>query len=410
MTTPQLALPYRLLNVGLGALSSLGLGRASLEPEALRAQAVAATGLDDFGPDEHLEPLEVLLSAAQADPRLSALGRIGLSRECVKMLSERLRVVKALAEHPEITAAPTPPIVILTGLPRTGSTFLHRLLGADPEALAPRFWELRATAPRDEPDDPAGRIAEAQVTAEQVHRMSPAMQAIHPIRPESPEEEYVLLQRSFSTCFYLHQYDIPAYREWLLAADMRPAYRLLRAQLQLLHWTRPGAWWALKSPFHLFHLAELMEVFPEATVVQLHRGLGPAAGSGASMVMATRAFTHGQVAPERAGQVWREMWSESAQRAMAARDALPDDRVLDLHQAELVADPIGALRRVREAAGLGCSEDLEAHSRAWMVARARRRAGMPKHRHTPADFGLDGDPLRESFADYMERYGVSLEV
>ncbi|MCB9743546.1 MAG: sulfotransferase [Alphaproteobacteria bacterium] len=409
MPAPRLTLPWRALNLLGRGLAAAGVQPGSLEPEALIAAARARTGLEDLGPHDPREALATLTEAVRREAGLSFLGRQGVIQELIDRLAERLRVVEALKRHPEIAETPLPPILLLTGLPRTGSTFLHRLLGADPSARIAPFWELRAPAPRPEdPSDPAERIRATQEVTARIDAMHPGMRAIHPMRAEAAEEEFLLLQQSFATSYYLTPMDIPSYRDWLREGDLGPAYRFLRLQLQLLQWAQPGAFLVLKSPFHLFHLDDALDAFPEATFVQLHRAMTEVAGSGASLTASTRAFFEDPVDPERAGQAWLELWSEATERAMAARDARPGQVVIDVHHAALREDPVAVVQRIREQAGLPFGEAERETLRRFQEARAQRRSDKPAHAYSLEGHGLSEALLAEAFAPYMARHGVPM--
>lgn len=100
--------------------------------EDLHASATKACGLTDFGSDEYREALGVLLESYQRDADLTELGS--------KMNRYFLRgalVARALSEaawkaNPQYAETPVTRPIFVTGLPRTGTTALHRLLAADP--------------------------------------------------------------------------------------------------------------------------------------------------------------------------------------------------------------------------------------------------------------------------------------
>ena len=95
----------------------------------LIARAQAATGLSDFGADGWREGLEVLLASAQGEARLNRAGEAMLAGQVVMLLSRRLEVESWYARHPEIDDQQITAPLMELGLPRTGSTALHCLLG-----------------------------------------------------------------------------------------------------------------------------------------------------------------------------------------------------------------------------------------------------------------------------------------
>ncbi len=109
----------------------------SLEPEALIAAAVEETGLDDVGPDDFLERLDVLCRSLRHEARLNAAGCLAQSLLLTGLLRNRLLLEDLVARHPEILAVEISRPIIICGLPRTGTTHLHNLLSADPALRSP---------------------------------------------------------------------------------------------------------------------------------------------------------------------------------------------------------------------------------------------------------------------------------
>ena len=134
---------------GWKALSD-GLSRRlwSLQSEALCAEAKRRTGLEDFG-DPPVEPaLSILVNSLELQADLHPLGRFLMRVHLLDLLETRLRLVQVWRRRSEALAASLiqQPIFI-TGMPRSGSTFLHELLAEDPENRVPRVWEVMFSSP-----------------------------------------------------------------------------------------------------------------------------------------------------------------------------------------------------------------------------------------------------------------------
>ena len=114
--------------------------------DTLLAEARTATGLSDFGDPAFEAPFRVMLASYDAMP-LTARGRKSTRRRLSGLLVNRLRVVDALAKHPEIRARKITRPLFLTGLPRTGTSALFNLL-ALAVGLPPILLAVRASAPQ----------------------------------------------------------------------------------------------------------------------------------------------------------------------------------------------------------------------------------------------------------------------
>lgn len=84
-------------------------------------QARAATGLSDLGDATVLEGLEVLVRASNEEAQLSEVGAPRWEANLVGILSNCLRIVDYLKQHPELLARPIDRPMFVFGLPRTGA-------------------------------------------------------------------------------------------------------------------------------------------------------------------------------------------------------------------------------------------------------------------------------------------------
>ena len=119
----------------------------ALDVDGLLAAARDKTGLHDYGDDWFVEPLSVLTSALVAEAKLSELGLDLTRRRLVASLADRLRLKQLQAEHPEILDEEVVVAAEICGLPRTGSTLLHRLLASSPEVTSTLSWETSYPLP-----------------------------------------------------------------------------------------------------------------------------------------------------------------------------------------------------------------------------------------------------------------------
>lgn len=76
--------------------------RGGLSIDRMIAAAKRKTGLNDFGDDEFLEPLEILVKSINEEPRLSSVGYALQKSRIVSALSTRLRAQNLIGKHPEI--------------------------------------------------------------------------------------------------------------------------------------------------------------------------------------------------------------------------------------------------------------------------------------------------------------------
>ena len=112
-----------------------------LDSKDLCAEARRKTGLEDFG-EPPVEPiLSVLVNSLEHEADLHPFGRFLMRIHLLDLLKTRLQLVEAWKRHPEVLKSPIARPIFITGMPRSGSTFLHELMGTDPSLRVPRVWE-----------------------------------------------------------------------------------------------------------------------------------------------------------------------------------------------------------------------------------------------------------------------------
>jgi hypothetical protein len=112
--------------------------------------AVQKTKLSDFGGEGFKELYDSIMSSPRyLEQCYSNLGYISGSIEINMGMVRRLRTVEYFKRVPAVLKVPVPGPVFVMGLPRTGTTFLHRLLSLDPRVRAPLTWELLAPCPAE---------------------------------------------------------------------------------------------------------------------------------------------------------------------------------------------------------------------------------------------------------------------
>ena len=401
----------QMINAAGRALHRVGAAPEPFDAFALIEDARRRAGFDDFGPAPLVEPLQVLLSAYREEAQLSFLGRLSARRHLQRLLEARLAVEADRVRIPAIAEERISRPLVIFGLPRSGTTLLHRLLALDPDNSVPRVWEATAPSPPPGPaseNDP--RIARVDRQLRWLTRLSPEVRTAHPLEARLPQECVALLAYSLQSPQFHTTHHVPSYKAWLERQDPRPAYAYHRRMLQHLQWRRPGRRWVLKAPAHLFALDALCTTYPDAVLVQCHRDPRPALASTASLIAALRRAFSETVEPRRFGPVLIERWAAGLERAaeLRAADAELERRTLDLQHAEIMRDPVGAIRRIYAHWQLPLSDRAAAHMRRFAAANPRDKNGV--HRYSAADFGLDGPEVQERFAGYRERFRVAPET
>jgi sulfotransferase family protein len=392
-----------------------GTGRSgSGEPRAgvgtvddLHASAIRLTGLDDFGADDYRDGLAVLLESYARDEDLTLLGS-KMSRVFLRgALVARLLSEAAWRRYPEYAAVGIDRPVFVTGLPRTGTTALHRLLTADPAHQGLELWLTQAPQPRPPREswaaDPV--FAQMQAAYAQHHVEHPEFMGVHYIAADQVEECWQLLRQSMRSISFECLAHLPTYSAWLAGQDWTSAYRRHRRNLQLIGLPDASQRWVLKNPSHLFALEELLAVYPDALVIQTHRAPRVAIASACSLAAHATAGWSRTFAGEVIGRDQLELWARGLEHFTAVRARYDQARFCDVRYEDFVADPIGTVELVYGYFGLplsGAAADAMRAVKAEGAATAglagdQGHGAAPVHRYALADFGLTGEQVDERF-------------
>lgn len=384
-------------------MSAMAVG-CDLNSRTLHRQATEETGLDDFGPRDYEERLEVLLGALGDIDHLSATGRLGYHSQVLQLLKNRLLLFDLLCRRPEVRDIGLAPPIVIAGLPRSGTTHLHNLLAADSNFRTLPYWESVEPFPLSseigiEPDPRRTRTDAAVWFMNEAMPLFPLM---HEMTTDHVHEEIALLAIDFSTMLFETLGHVPNWTAYYRSHDQTPHYEFLRLTLQALQNLRGGRRWLLKSPQHLEQLPVLARVFPGATIVLTHRDPVPVVVSMATMTAYTARMHLDEVDAPRIGRYWADRIEELLRACVRDREVLAPERSLDVSFDDFMADALATARRVYELASEPWTREAEADLRGYLAGHERGRLGTIDYR--AGDVGLDVHELEHRFGFYVERF------
>jgi Sulfotransferase family len=384
-----------------------------LDANALHARAIADTGLDDFGPDDYRERLDVYLAALHDIDGMHAPGIVNFFGQLSQWLKNRLLLTDLLTRHPEIHDIELLPPVVIAGLPRTGTTHLHNLLAAASSdcRLSPPgtfrtlpYWESFEPfpLPAEVGIEPDPRAARMDVAVGVMNTLMPHFVLMHEMTTEHVHEEIQLLANDFSTMFMETLAYVPRWTDYYLAHDQTSTYEYLATQLKALQFLRGGRRWMLKSPQHLEQLPVLEKVFPGVAVVCTHRDPVPVAISMVAMLTYSARMHRSPVPVEEIARGWIDRLALMLSAFVRDRDVIAPERSLDVRFDGFMADELGVAERVYGLVGEPVTDDARTAIRQYLAGHQRGRLGRVA---TSCEmFGLGENELRARFAPYVERF------
>jgi hypothetical protein len=381
-------------------------GQGGFDREDLLRRARARAGLGDFGDMWFLEPMDRFIEAANREARLTPAGLAGQTEVIVKGLTSRLRMVEDIRRHPEILNERIEVAGIILGLPRTGSTIFHRLLASAPGMTAMRWYELQnfAPFPGETPGDPAERRAYAQAMIDGWLSVSPELASIHPLDPDAPDEEILILGQMFVSTMVEGMTFVPSFAHWLNGYDQSKGHEDLKTILKYLQWQEParrGRKWVLKSPSNLPYAEVAANAFPEALLIMTHRDPVQTVPSYVSMQAALYKLSS-SLTDEEVGAFWFPRLVDWMRRFEAARARIGEDRFIDIDYRAVTREPLAQAERVLARMGVPVDDKVEAALAEFMAGNTREQ--RPMHDYSLERFGLDEAAILREFAEYRARY------
>ncbi|HQR03056.1 MAG: sulfotransferase [Proteobacteria bacterium] len=381
----------------------------ALSASRLMEQAISRTGgLTDFHEDGFRTPFGVLIESLNTEANLSAIGETLFENRLVELLCNRLEMQKYISKHPEILNENIEGPVVIVGLPRTGTTLLHRILACAPDFYSLIYWECKypSPLPGTDIDDIAARIEAGRIDVEMFLTHQPKLAAIHPIYHDAPDEEVILLDQTFCGAFDSMAH-VPGFTRWLRNNEHGFAYEYLKRILQFLQWQKKRRGedqrtWLLKAPHHLRKMEMLFSVFPHTRVIQTHRDPLQTIPSMASFCENLWSIYSDQVDPKATGAEWSEIFSLGMASTIKFREGADPSRFLDIQFQDTLTRPMEVVQTIFHYLGRPLPEGIQSRMESWLEANSRDK--RPTHNYSPEHFGLSEAQLKKDFADYRKRF------
>jgi hypothetical protein len=385
---------------------ALGL-EVDLDADAIVAEAEATTGLSDPGDPTVVDRLRAQVDAVEADTGLSGLGRFIIRKRLVGLYQARLRFEDHLRRYPEAREVELEPPVIVVGLPRSGTTHLVNLLAADARFRSMPWWEVIEPTPfpgdGPGPDGVDPRYARCLADYELSAAHDPILVAAHDRPPHAIEEDCELMDLDF--CSYTLEWHarVPRWRDHYFTLDHDSHYAFLRTQLQVLSHLRGPTRWVLKTPQHLEQLGPLMRTFPDATIAFTLRDPVAVIQSAITMLAYGDRVRRREIDADGLAAYWIDRVERLLRAAVADIDLIDPARRVDVEFGAFMADELGTVERILDAAGIGMPAPARDQLTAYIGTNPRGRNGRLLY-DLRRDFHLEPAEVRNRFGFYFEAF------
>jgi hypothetical protein len=325
---------------------------------------------------------------------------------------------------PGYRAARARPPLIITASPRSGTTFLNRLLCFDKKTfvyfrlyhtLFPSITIWRIIDFFIWIDRAAGGVL-SKIIRMMNHVFFRGWENIHAMGLQRPEEDEALFLFNFATpAVYML---FPFFEEMpeLGSVDRLPEWkrkeiaRYYEGCVKRLIYAYGGedATFLLKSVMFTGRMNTLLEVFPDARVVYLVRDLREVLPSTIDMFSAFWRV-HSPEIPKDSdlARQWARLSIEYYRTFREQRDLIKPSNYLAVLYADLVADPAGTVKKIYQAFNLTLTPAFLARLR---EEAANQHDFRSNHEYSLAEYGIDPDHICRELGDIYDEYGLPRET
>ena len=401
--------PFRMLiRAGCAVAEGFRLS-PRLEFDDIVRAAGRAIGRPDLRDPEAREAMEEILASIHGDLDFSCQGRVAIGSRLRDIVMQRAWLRDRESQGVLRRLDATGPPIVVTGFPRTGTTFSHRLLSLADDARFPTWCEALEPAldPRLDPRVAIRRRLRKYRGIRALSRVvSPELIAIHELLPDGPEECTQIHELAFDSESIALLGPTTSYKAWMDARDdaqLWERYRWQDLAFGSIVADRPESdrrgRWVLKAPQHQVQLDQLFRLFPDAKVIRMHRDPTKAMASVASLIECAASIMNRHV------DLWRgdelldlfTEWQRKGDEGMANHPGA----VLEVRYDDLVANPMGFVERVHAFAGMPVEDGHRAAVTEYLAKRPQHHFG--RHRYRLEQYGLTEDRVRKELGDYLDR-------
>jgi len=298
--------------------------------------------------------------------------------------------------------------VFVLGIPRSGTTFLHRALAKDRRQftsfstweaiLAPSITERKLIGLLKTTDRALGAPAHKLVKA-LLRAASGDFDDIHEVALGAPEEDYLSLLPAGACFILLLAFPFSPHLRQLARFDAMPAkqrQRLLhfyKRALQRHLYCHPGKRLLSKNAAFPSWAGALHAAFPDAKFLTCVRAPASALSSQLSSLAPARAFFGTDPDGATTTRIFSEIYAHSYESLSGFIDSTGPSQVALIEQSDMKAAPAETIGSALKQLGLDLNAPLN----------GLQPAKPSAHRHDPSDFSLNIDKIQGCMTPYYER-------
>lgn len=386
-----------------GTLKKVRLDPFKINADSIIAKAKKKANFNGNLPQAE-EGLRELVSSINIEGKPNTFGSIAVKGLLERTLYGRYKIEQELDKNPQIEQEEIKQPVFIIGMPRTGTTILHALMGEDPTHRSPLAWECLLPYPAATPETFRNNDQLKTVTKEfgQLFKLVPDFLKKHYMAADAPQECLGITAFNFASFQTSAQLYIPSYMDWFFNhSDMLDTMKFHKRFLQYLQSGGvKSERWLLKTPVHLMRLPEIFEVYPDAKIIMTHRPPEFVVASIASLISSVRSLYANNEDPKLTGREQADLWSLYFKKFLEDRKLLDkEDQIIDILFEDFVKDQVGTVQKIYKRFNWPLSDVAVDKFSHFLKKNPKDKNG--KHIYSLETFGLNQEAINIQYRDYL---------
>jgi len=354
-----------------------------------------------LGEDDFKEPLSILLDDYSNASNLNRLGALTFENGIKEKLKARAKLLNFVNSNN--LEEPSSPIII-SGLPRSGTTYLFDLMYCFEEFRGPLTWELFEMMPVAKSKyHRAYKQVKTELRLALFKALVPNLMNIHHMKSNLPEECQLITALDFKSISFAYSARVPNYQNFIGHCDYSSAFMWHKRFLQAMETTTKPSYWLLKDPCHIQHIEEILNVYPDAKFIFIHRNPIEVIGSISSLTFNLRTAFSKRVDNVELGKESLSFWGNASKEFLTQRRQIPESNMVDINFLSFTSDPIGSIETIFRKFNL----DLNQETRKKMLSFAEQKTQLSlKHNYSLDEYGLKEDTVNKVFSAYRDEFNL----
>ena len=344
--------------------------------------------------------LDILISDYQNHSRLNDLGKFLVHKGLSKRLGIRLSM--------EMMSKNIPPFdqdgpIFITGLPRSGTSFLFDLLHAHSYLRSPFTWEIfQANSIAKNKLQILIKKIRTQIELISINRLVPQLAKIHPMHQSYPEECQLITAYDLKSISFVYSANLPNYLKLISGSSFESSFRVHKNFLNALSTKEDEIMWLLKDPCHIDHIEEILNSYPKAQFIFIHRNPKFSMPSISNLAYNLRLGYSDHVDPLLVGKQMLSYWQQASEKLLNSRELIPEDQMIDIKFDQLIDDPIKTVHCIFEKLSIKEDERLEEK----MATRIESKELKVDHSYSYKSFFKTSGEVENRFENYISHFDL----